>query len=246
MAKIEKLLYNNLGKKNKETRDRWLERTLSVLPSGIDLLDAGAGEQQYRKFCTHVKYVSQDFALYTGAGDNLGLQTGEWDYKNLDIISDIVSIPVPDCSFDVILCTEVFEHIPEPIKAIREFSRILKPGGKLILTLPVCSLTHFAPYYFYNGFSRYFLIKYLEESDMSIFELNYNGNYYEFLAQEIHRIPYMAERYSGFKGPFFKYFLKGLLVPLMIFLNFLSKRDTGSTDLLSMGIHVVAIKKEIK
>lgn len=245
MAKIEKLLYNNVGKKNKETRDRWLEQTLSILPAGVDLLDAGAGEQQYRKFCSHVNYVSQDFALYTGAGDHTGLQTGEWDYKKLDIVSDIVSIPVHDSSFDVVLCTEVFEHIPEPIKALQEFARILKPGGKLILTLPVCSLTHFAPYYFYNGFSRYFLSRYIEDNNMTVCEMNYNGNYYEFLAQELHRIPYMANRYSNFRSPFFKYLVKCFLIPLMMMLNYLSKRDTGSTELLSMGIHVVAIKKVV-
>jgi ubiquinone/menaquinone biosynthesis C-methylase UbiE len=243
MSKTEKIIYDNLGKKNKEIRDCWLEKTLAAVPPGLKLLDAGAGEQQYKKYCSHLKYVSQDFAEYTGVGDNLGLQTGKWDTSNLDIISDINSIPVPDSSFDVVLCTEVFEHISEPIRTISEFSRILKPGGKLILTLPVCSLTHFAPYYYYNGFSRYFLQKFLEESSFLIGEMTYNGNYYEYLAQELHRVPYMAERYSKIKIPFFKIGFKTLMIPLMIFLNYLSKHDSGSSELLSLGIHVVATRE---
>jgi SAM-dependent methyltransferase len=223
MSSTENFLYNNLGKKNKSNRDIWLKKTLEDIPAGFTLLDAGAGEQQYRKFCTHLKYFSQDFEL--------------------DIVSDINSIPVKNASFDVILCTEVFEHIPEPIKTISEFSRILKPGGKLILTLPVCSLTHFAPYYFYNGFSKYFLQKFLDENGLLIKEMAYNGNYYEFLAQELHRLPFVAERYSKFKLPFFKILVKIAFIPLMLILNWFSKRDAGSSELLSMGIHVIAIRK---
>lgn len=66
----------------------------------------------------------------------------------MNILSDITTILELDASFDAVKCIEVFEHIPEPVKAVKEFSRILKPGGILILTAPFCSLTHFAPYYF--------------------------------------------------------------------------------------------------
>ena len=41
----------------------------------------------------------------------------------LDIISDITSIPITDNSFDAIMCVEVFEHIPEPAKAVKEFCK---------------------------------------------------------------------------------------------------------------------------
>jgi Methylase involved in ubiquinone/menaquinone biosynthesis len=52
------------------------------------------------------------------------LQTGPWDNSKLDIVSDILSIPLPDHSVDAIMCTEVLEHIPDPLGAIKEFSRL--------------------------------------------------------------------------------------------------------------------------
>jgi len=64
----------------------------------------------------------------------------------VDVISDITSIPLPDASFDACLCTEVLEHLPHPIEALRELARLLRPGGRLILTAPFCSLTHFSPH----------------------------------------------------------------------------------------------------
>ena len=115
--------------------------------------------------------MSQDFAQYDGKGDGMGMHKGGWDQSNLDIISDITAIPEPDASFDAIMCVEVFEHLPEPIKAIQEFARLLKPGGLLILTAPFCSLTHLAPYHFYTGFNRYFYEKHLPANGFRIIEL---------------------------------------------------------------------------
>jgi ubiquinone/menaquinone biosynthesis C-methylase UbiE len=139
---------NSVGTGNIVTQRKWIEEKLISLPAGMRILDAGAGEQQYKKYCSHLNYVSQDFAQYNGIGDSIGLQVGKWSNVNLDIISDISHIPEPDASFDIILCTEVFEHLPNPIAAIQEFSRLLKKDGQLIITAPFCSLTHFSPYHF--------------------------------------------------------------------------------------------------
>ena len=68
-------------------------------------------------------------------GDSKGIQKDSRDYSSLDIISDITSIPVSDNTFDAVMCIEVFEHLPNPIDALVELNRVLKPGGKLILTL---------------------------------------------------------------------------------------------------------------
>jgi ubiquinone/menaquinone biosynthesis C-methylase UbiE len=228
-----------VGTKNEEIV-LWLKQTLAKIPEGSRILDAGAGEQQFKKFCSHLDYVSQDFAKYDGSGDNKGLQMGTWDQNNLDIISDITSIPQPDATFDAVLCTEVFEHIPNPLLALKEFTRLLRPNGYLIITAPFCSLTHFSPYHYYSGFNRYFYETHLAEHGFEIIDLQANGNFFEYLAQEIRRIPYMANTYSsGYMRRWERLALKVLLKAL----ERLSEGDRGSSDLLNFGFHVLAIKK---
>ena len=100
-----------VGAANESTRVEWIKHTLKKIPEGSRILDAGAGEQPFREFCSHLTYVCQDFDLYDPNGAGGGLQRPQWDYGTLDIISDIVSIPEEDGSFDAIMCTEVFEHI---------------------------------------------------------------------------------------------------------------------------------------
>src|SRR5580704_16115698 len=83
-----------VGSQNEATRVQWLERTLRRIPAGVRLLDAGCGEQQFRRFCTHLNYVGQDFAQYDGKGDGRGLQTGDWGKQVvLDLVCDIAAIP---------------------------------------------------------------------------------------------------------------------------------------------------------
>lgn len=229
-----------VGTKNLSNREVWLERMLKKIPAGSCILDAGAGEQRYKRFCAHLKYVAQDFAQYDGKGDGAGLQTESWDQTSLDIISDITAIPEPDASFDAILCVEVFEHLPEPIKAIHEFARLLKPGGHLIITAPFCSLTHFAPYHFYTGFNRYFYETHLPANGFKIVDMQENGNFFEYLAQEIRRIPSIAERYAEASKCNRLEFLAMKMCLSM--LERFSKKDSGSSELLHFGCHVHAVK----
>lgn len=229
-----------VGTLNESTRVSWLEEVLNKIPSGSKILDAGAGEQQFKKFCSHLKYVSQDFAQYKPKDLSSGLQMEKWDYGELDIISDITSIPVEKESFDAIMCTEVLEHIVNPIEAIEEFSRILKKDGYLIITAPFCSLTHFAPHHFYSGFNKFFYEKELVKNGFNIIEIIPNGNYFEYLAQEINRLPYMAKKYSKItlnKSEVTK------ISHLKVLLQNLSDNDSNSFELLCFGYHILATKK---
>lgn len=237
---MNNITFRKIGALNESVRDAWVTAELSALAPGLRILDAGAGECRYRNACSHLAYVSQDFSQYNGSGDSTGLQTGTWDTSRIDIVSDIVSIPSPDASFDAILCTEVLEHLPDPSAALKEFARLLKPGGVLILTAPFCSLTHFAPYHFAPGFNRHYYEKILPEYGISVDSLQPNGNYFEFLAQEIRRISSVSERYAG--GP------AGLLTRavaklLLLLLVPLARRDKGSSELLCFGWHIRGVKR---
>lgn len=228
-----------VGTTNESYRVEWIEKTLKKIPIGATILDAGAGECQFKKFCGHLKYTSQDFAQYDGIGE-VGLQTGTWDNTKLDIVSDITSIPRPDASFDAIMCTEVLEHVPDPVAALTELNRLLKPGGYLLITAPFASLTHFAPYHYASGLSRFFYEYHLGRFDYNIMELDLNGNYFEFLAQEVRRIKRMAKEYSDIKISMFDKVINHLL---LYRLQRLSAKGGTSNEILCYGVQLFALKR---
>lgn len=232
---IKKYLELNV---NEESRNAWLQATLASLPSGSRLLDAGAGELRNKPLCSHLVYVSQDICQYEGAGDAKGLQTGKWDTSQIDIICDITNIPEPDASFDVILCSEVFEHLPDPLKALDEFQRLLKLGGKLIVTAPFASLVHFAPYHYATGFSRYWYEYHYRLRNLEIEVLKPNGDWFDFVRQEVLRLPGVARRYHDWCWSL------AYVVAVVGFLYFsLRGKTTKADDLACFGWHCVAVKR---
>jgi len=229
------------GTSNDSTRQEWLRKTLGALPSGARILDAGAGELRNRALCGHLQYVSQDNCQYEGGGNGVALHPGHWDTSRIDIVCDITSIPEPNSSFDVILCSEVLEHLPDALAAMREFVRLARPGGLIILTAPFASLTHMAPYHYISGFNGYWFRHHLTAMGCEVVELSSNGNWFEFLAQEIRRIRQVATQYSAGPAGVVARAVGGMfMLPL---LGYLSKRDHGSADLMNHGWHVVARKK---
>jgi ubiquinone/menaquinone biosynthesis C-methylase UbiE len=230
------------GTNSDQVRIDWVSDALRSIPSGYRILDAGAGELRLKPYCDHLDYVSQDFCQYEGKGDGNALQTGDWNTTQIDIVSNIISIPVPDESFDVVLCSEVLEHIPDPVAAIKEFSRILKPGGILLVTAPFCSLTHFAPYHFASGLNRYWYEEHLPTMRMKITQITPNGNWFEFIGQELSRARLVSRTYSS---AFLGWMMLAASIPLRMMLSMLSKNDRGSSELLCYGYMVRAEKSLI-
>jgi len=227
------------GSTNSTARDEWVQAQLSKVPAGWRILDAGSGEQRYRPFCLHLNYVSQDHEAYDGKGDGIGGHVPSWTYGKTDHVCDIISIPEPDKSFDVVLCTEVLEHVPDPVLAIEELARLVRPGGILIVTVPFCSFTHFAPYHFSTGLSRYWYEEHLGRLGFGEVVCEASGNYFEYVAQEIRRLGQVTHDYTGQKLP---WFIKIISVILLRFLARLSQADKGSGDYACYGWHVRAFK----
>lgn len=230
-----------VDKNNERNREEWLLSTLEKIPAGSRILDAGAGTQRYRRFCDGLNYVSQDFAAYDGRGDQAGLQVGDFNYGELDIVSDITNIPEPDGGFDAVMSIEVLEHLPDPTAAIKEFGRLIRPGGFLVLTAPFCSLTHFSPYHFSTGFNRYWYEEHLGNNGFQIIEMQRNGNFFEYLSQEVRRIPEVAKNYTSTSLGFVDSLILRRSLRL---LERLSNDDKGSEELLCFGYQVLAKKCE--
>lgn len=171
---------------NARERRKWVERVAASLPPGTTILDVGAGECQYRPLFAHCVYKAHDFCQYEGVSE--GVQQQSWNYGLIDYESDITEIPVPDASFDAILCTEVLEHVPEPIRALAELARTLKPGGQLFISAPLGSGLHQVPFHFYGGYTPYFYRKFLTELGFENLEIVPNGGFFKHFAQESHRV----------------------------------------------------------
>lgn len=72
------------------------------------------------------------------------------DVPTVDICSDCYDIPLDSESFDVVVSTQALEHLDTPAAMLKESYRLLKPGGRLILTAPMTWGTHEEPYDFYR------------------------------------------------------------------------------------------------
>lgn len=223
---------------NENNRNKWLQETLAAIPSGLRILDAGAGELRNKPLCSHLNYVSQDICQYEGSGDAKGLQTGTWDTSQIDLVCDITNIPEADASFDIILCSEVFEHLPDPLKAVDEFARLLKPGGKLIVTAPFASLVHFAPYHYATGFSRYWYEYHFPRRGLEIEVLTPNGDWFGFARQEMLRLPSVARGYRDWCWP-----LAYLVAGFGLLYFSLRGKSIKAEDLACFGWHSVSVRR---
>lgn len=220
---------------NQFVRDEFVCNELRLIKKGALILDAGCGSQRYKSKCKHLNYKSQDFAEYSEdskkAIDTSYKHIKPYSYgKKIDFLGNVWNIRVKDRSFDAILCTEVLEHIPYPIDAIKEFSRIIKKNGTLILTAPSNSLRHMDPYFFYTGFTDRFYEKILTENNFSIKKIEPVGDYYSWLSVEVAR--------TAISNSFFA---KVILFPTFIYYA-LKRKTPISINSLCMGYHIVAIK----
>jgi len=69
--------------------------------------------------------------------DRSAYRVCERNMKPIRFLSgDIFHLPLPDNSLDIVLSSEVVEHLPDPIPALREMQRVLKPGGYAMVTTP--------------------------------------------------------------------------------------------------------------
>lgn len=159
-------------------RDAWVKREAAKIPGGRRVLDVGAGSCPYRAHFAHCIYRTQDF---TALSDE---QLRDGGYGQIDYVSEITAIPVKEDSFDVVLCTEVLEHVPDPVGAVKEMGRVLKPGGTLLLSAPLGSGIHQAPYHFYGGYTPYWYQRFLTEAQFENIVVEANGGFFKVFGWE--------------------------------------------------------------
>lgn len=163
---------------NAVSRDEWVRARAREIPPGARVLDVGAGSCPYRPAFAHCLYETQDFTQLGAAQLRYG------GYGAIDHVCDARSIPVPDGAFDAVLCTEVLEHVPEPVAVVNEISRVLRPGGRLILTAPLGSGIHQEPFHYYGGYTPYWYREFLAAAGFDAIQVEPNAGSFQFFAQE--------------------------------------------------------------
>jgi SAM-dependent methyltransferase len=83
---------------------------------GLRVLDVGAGDRPYA-------HLFPDAVAFDTPGN-----------AHADLHGTIDAIPVGDASFDVVLCLQVLEHVPDPAAAVRELRRVVRSGGRVLLS----------------------------------------------------------------------------------------------------------------
>lgn len=170
-----------------------LERALrgfaASLPDGARVLDAGAGDCCYRPYFSDHAYEAADFAQVEGK-----------TYGTLDYVCDIAEIPVEDGRFDAVFCTQVLAHIPEPVRVLSELRRVLRPGGRLLLTAPLFFQENEPPHDHFR-YTRWGLRGVFERAGLEVESLDwlegYAGTVSYQLKMAARSLPWSPSDYGG-------------------------------------------------
>lgn len=117
--------------------------------------------------------------------------------RGVDLVASVYDLPFKNDEFEVVLCLGVLEHLEEPIKAISEIKRVLKPGGRIIVSVPFLMPIHDAP----NDFWRFtkFGLKKLFSEGWEIEKITAETDTQEFFATLIQRFGYQSKlRFNKF------------------------------------------------
>jgi SAM-dependent methyltransferase len=117
----------------------FVQAAAAATAPGARVLDVGAGNAPYRELFAHAEYLTSDWTASPHDGA-----------RRADVVGSAEALPVGDGEFDVVLCTQVLEHVAEPRDVLAELHRILRPGGRLHLTAPLVWELHELPHDYYR------------------------------------------------------------------------------------------------
>jgi SAM-dependent methyltransferase len=160
--KIDKFVISNVSERGNETL----------------ILDAGAGECRFKDKLRYAQYVAVD-ATY---GDQ------SWDYSKIDVASSLDCLPFESDGFDIIICTQVLEHVREPQRVLEELFRTLKQGGVVLISAPQGWGVHQAPHDYFR-FTRFALSHLLEQAGFEQITITPSGGYFSYLANRLTIFP---------------------------------------------------------
>ncbi len=114
------------------TARQWLQDRMAAAPAPLSVLDVGCGPGQaldgLSRRQLHVHGIDVSPEMIAAASR----RHPEDEYH----VGDATALPFADASMDVTLCLGVLEYVPEPRQVLSELHRVLRPGGRLIVSFP--------------------------------------------------------------------------------------------------------------
>ncbi|MDX2054576.1 MAG: class I SAM-dependent methyltransferase [Polyangiaceae bacterium] len=147
----------------------WLKLEATLKTCRGRVLDVGCGLQPYRAF------------LDVAQTEYIGLDR-EGPLSRPTLVGNAEAIPLPDSSVDVVLSTQVLEHLPEPALALKEALRVLRPGGRLILSVPGVWPAHETPHDYWR-FTRDGVVHLMRSHGVDFDEVVGLGKFWATLGQ---------------------------------------------------------------
>ncbi|MDQ3008756.1 MAG: class I SAM-dependent methyltransferase [bacterium] len=153
---------------------------------GLKVLDAGCGTGWFSQVAAQKKAKVTSLDI----GENLLKEVAK-KCKTKCVVGSIMELPFADNTFDVVISSEVIEHVTDPVKGISECVRVTKPGGLIIMTTPnrfwhwSLSVAHFFGVRRYDGLENW-----LSYSDFSIAFTRAGGEIEK--QQGIHLFPFVV------------------------------------------------------
>ncbi len=184
--------------------DNAVKRFAAGLDRGDVVIDIGAGDGNYRNNFHCKKYVAIDIGI------------GQPIITGLDVVGDITKLPFRDSSFDAAICVEVLEHVYEREVFIAEIRRVLKKGGRLLLTSPLCFGVHMEPYDFFR-YTEYGLKNSFETNGFRVASIVPRGGYFMVLAHLSKMFPYLLLKSTQMPS-WLRKNLERLLAPVFTYL----------------------------
>lgn len=183
--------------------DRINREFAATVPAGALVLDAGAGSAPYKPLFEHARYESADF------------EQVDKPYAKSTYVCDLANIPVEAERFDAIIFNQVMEHLPEPLVALKELNRVLKPGGRMVATAPLFYEEHEQPYDFFR-YTQFAWRHLMEQAGFRIERLEWMEGYFGTVAYQLDT----AARYLPSSVPGTGSWVgKMLMKPFMIFVK---------------------------
>jgi SAM-dependent methyltransferase len=136
--------------------------------------------------------------------------------EGVDVVADAHDLPFKDAEFEVVVCSEVLEHLHTPEKAIAEMRRVLKKDGTLILTTRFMFPIHEAPFDYFR-YTEYGLRHLFRDWDVQ--ELKAESKNIETVAILLHRMAFTMRFKGGTVTRFVVYLIAKCIAHLAFFVK---------------------------